>query len=214
MGLFSCLLHLPRRPSWRMISSPSRRSNKRSASRRNTRLCSRSGMIPTRGPHMNRFRLATSATLAGVLLAAGCASPCGCGGGVFQRMSMFRARRLCPCESCSSGCGGCGGGGVPAMPASQVVGDGPILEPPGLPHAAAPPPAQVAPAPTTLGVPSGPPGIGAPSAPPTIGVPSGPPTLGVPSGPSAVPAPERFTPVPAPVTPAEPSSRSSSRSQR
>src|SRR5690348_12157153 len=40
--------------------------------------CSRSGNeTAKRGWHMNRFRLATSAMLVGVVLAAGCAGPCG-----------------------------------------------------------------------------------------------------------------------------------------
>jgi hypothetical protein len=142
------------------------------------------GWIATRGPHMNRFRLATSTMLVGVLLATGCASPCGgCRDGLFHRVSMFRARRACacPCECCSS----CGGG-VPIVgtACSEGWGDGPILEPPGPPLSALPPPPTGAATPAPL-----PPSLGAP--------------LGTPADPG------RLNPVPngAQPLPAEPSSR-------
>ncbi|HTU91117.1 MAG TPA: hypothetical protein VMF69_13650 [Gemmataceae bacterium] len=129
---------------------------------------------------MKRFRLATTITLAGVMLAAGCASPCGsCGG--YQRMSMFRSRRACPCECCSS----CGGG-VPIVGAGPEFGEGPLLEPPGPPLSMAPPPAGTA-------------------LPPPFA-----PSLGAPLGTPAVPAdPGRLSPIPnaAPPFPAGPSSR-------
>jgi hypothetical protein len=151
---------------------------------------SRSGMNPTRGPHMNWLRLATTATLAGVLLTAGCASPCGCGGG--SRWSFFRARGHCPCDCCSN-CSG--GGGVAAFGASNIVSDGPMLEPPGAPFAGMPPPA---PPPTGLGGP----GLGiAPSPlPPSLGAPLG--TIPGDPGRFAAPMPNAAT-----VIPAEPSSR-------
>jgi hypothetical protein len=147
------------------------------------------GWITTRGPHMNRFRLATSATLVGVMLATGCASPCGWRDGVFHRISMFRARRACcPCECCSS----CGGG-VPIAGAAEFGGscDGPILEPPGPPPSDLPPPLPPA-------------GTPAPFA----------PSLGAPLGTPTVPTePGRLNPIPngapngAQPLPAEPSSR-------
>ena len=111
---------------------------------------SRSGMIATRGPHMNRFRLAAAATLIGVLLASGCASPCGCGG--FHRMSMFRARAACPCECCSN----CGGGSTIAG-AGSMMGEGPLLEPPCGSMGSVPPQMGMdmpGPLPSTLGVPA------------------------------------------------------------
>jgi hypothetical protein len=155
------------------------------------------GWIATRGPHMNRLRLATSATLLGVVLATGCASPCGgCGGG-FRRMSLFGARRACPCECCSN----CGGGGVPIVGAGMGMdwGDGPFLESPGgapmmaMPPSAALPPSSPFPAPG---------GIGAPAPfPPSLGAPLGTPTMPLDPG--------RLSPVPngAQPLPAEPSSR-------
>jgi len=166
---------------------------------------SRSGMIPTRGPHMNRFHLATSALLAGALLAAGCAGPCGCGcerPSFFQRMSMFRARGCCPCECCGGyggapfgalaggGCASCGGGAP--LVGGPGFSDGPILGPGGPPLASAPP------------GPVPPPGQMGPS--PTAPAPL-PPMLGAPSEQPAVPGADRFVPTPAPVTPANPSSR-------
>jgi hypothetical protein len=150
------------------------------------------GWIATRGPHMNRFRLATSATLLGVVLATGCASPCGgCGGG-FRRMSLFGARRACPCECCSN----CGGGAPivgDGMGMGMDWGEGPFLEPPGgSPFTAIPPSATLPP--------SG--GIGAPAPfPPSLGAPLGTPTVPLDPG--------RLSPVPngAQPIPAEPSSR-------
>jgi hypothetical protein len=141
---------------------------------------------------MKRFSLATQATLVGVLLSAGCASPCG-GCGPFQRMSLFRGRMPCPCECCSD-CGGRDGGvpfasgGVPIAGGGPVVSDGPLLEPPpGPPLATLPPPGAAVPAPTPL-----PGGLGAPL-------------------PPAVPAgPDRLVPIPpgaAQPVPAESSSR-------
>ncbi|MGH7174700.1 MAG: hypothetical protein ACRELF_02915 [Gemmataceae bacterium] len=142
---------------------------------------------------MNRFRLTTLATLAGVFLAAGCASHCGgCGGG-FSRMSMFRARTPCPCECCSNGGGGVpivGGGGVPIDGAGPEMSEGPLLEPPGMPMSAVAPP------------------MGMPMPGPL------PPSLGAPLGQPAVPAdPGRLTPIPnmAQPFPAEGSSRIRSR---
>ncbi|MHB1425491.1 MAG: hypothetical protein ACYC3I_20170 [Gemmataceae bacterium] len=135
---------------------------------------------------MKRFRLATLATLLGVLLATGCASPCGCGGGGFQRTSMFRSRKGCPCECCSS----CGGG-VPIVGGCGDFGDGPLLEPPGgAPLSALPPPM----------------GMGEPG---TL-----PPSLGAPLGTTILPSvPGRINPIPnaAPQIPAEGSSRLRSR---
>ncbi len=114
--------------------------------------CSVSERIATRGPHMNRLRLATSAMLAGVVLSAGCASPCGGCGGIFHRMSMFRARAAAPCECCSN----CSGG-PPMAGSASFVGEGPLLESPGTPTMGAPPlPGTEVPAPfpTPLGPPS------------------------------------------------------------
>jgi hypothetical protein len=159
MGLFLCQDWLPLCCSWRMIGS-------RTAGyfvRTKPVICSRSGMIATRGPHMNRLRLAISATLLGVVLATGCASPCGgCGGGVFRRTSMFRSRRACPCPcECCSSCGG----GVPIVGAGADFGDfgdGPMLEPPGAPMSSGPPPLGMG-GPTML-----PPSLGAPLGAPTV----------------------------------------------
>ena len=116
---------------------------------------SRSGRIATRGPHMNRFRLAAAATLTGVLLASGCASPCG-GCGNFHRMSMFRARSACPCECCSS----CGGGPTIAGSSPMMMGEGPLLEPPGPPMGTMPPPSGMMDMPGPF-----PPSMGAPAVP-------------------------------------------------
>ncbi len=156
------------------------------------------GWFATRGPHMNWFRLATSATLLGAVLATGCASPCGgCGGGGFRRMSLFGGRRACPCECCSS----CGGGGVPIVGAGMGMdwGDGPILESPGgAPFGAMPPAAGL---PPSAPLPS-PGGLGAPAPfPPSLGTPFGTPTMPVDPG--------RLSPIPngAQPLPAEPSSR-------
>ncbi|HEY7328255.1 MAG TPA: hypothetical protein VH592_11470 [Gemmataceae bacterium] len=139
---------------------------------------------------MKRFRLATSATLVGVMLAAGCASPCGdcCRPSLFQRMSMFRPRRhCCPAECCSScGGGGCGGGyGGAAFGAGPEWGDGPILEPPGSPYGGPPmggmPPSMLPP----------PAGAGTPAPGPF------PPSLGAPLGTPAIPTdPGRLSPIP------------------
>src|SRR5579871_4488924 len=145
-------------------------------------------MNPTRGPHMNWFRLATTATLAGVLLAAGCASPCGCGG---SRHSFFRSRGQCPCECCGNG-----GGGVPVYGASSIMSDGPILEPspPAMGMGSMPPPALP---PTGLG------GLGAPGAAPG----PLPPNLDAPLGTTFPSDPGRLIPNAAPQVPAGPSSR-------
>ncbi|HTU23056.1 MAG TPA: hypothetical protein VMG10_33785 [Gemmataceae bacterium] len=149
---------------------------------------------------MKWFRLATSATLVGVLLAAGCASPCGGGCGTSRR-SMFRARTACPCECCSN-CGGGvpivgGGDGVPIVGAGpMMMGEGPLLEPPGPPLSAAPP-LSAMPPPVGTAVPG-----------------PLPPNLGAPFGTPAVPAdPGRLTPIPnmAQPLPADASSRIRSR---
>ena len=142
---------------------------------------SHSGMIPTRGPHMKRFRLATWATLAGLMLVAGCASPCG--PTLWQRFQAFRARGTCPCES---------GAGVPVTGEGPILGDsGPYLgEPPG-----------------TM-VPSGTPGGMVPSATPGP-LPTFPTQPGIPSVPP--PDGGRLIPNPAQTAPTLPSSRPRSR---
>ncbi|HWG46662.1 MAG TPA: hypothetical protein VN688_28125 [Gemmataceae bacterium] len=132
---------------------------------------------------MKRLCLAKWTTLAGVLLAAGCASPCGSSGcgrtSFFQRFSMFRSRSACGCDSC--------GAGGPAIGSGPVYSEGPILgEPPPqgtmLPEGGAVPPPVFQP------------NLGAPAVPP----------------PAAPGMPERFVPIPtpAPTAPANPSSRS------
>jgi hypothetical protein len=143
---------LPHWRSWRMIGW---RTAALAVVRTTPVFCSRSGMIATRGPHMNRLRLATTATLTGVLLAAGCAGPCG-GGGVFQRMSMFRARNACPCECCSS----CGGG-APIVGNAAMMSEGPLLEPPPSPMNSVPPMTP----PSGMEVPSPMPNLGQPTPP-------------------------------------------------
>jgi len=149
---------------------------------------------------MKRFQLATWATLAGVTLAAGCASPCGCGGGLWQRFSMFRPHGACPCDS---GCG-CGGGGVAITGEGPVLGDGgPFLgEAPGALVSQGPGGLPIG---SPVGPPIGPP-LGQSGGPPA----TLPPNLGAPFGTPSVPAPDgRLTPIPnaAQPVPAEGSSR-------
>jgi hypothetical protein len=167
---FLPFLDLPSSPSWRMIASRAdlhvqreRGGNPRSV-RATPVFRSHSGMIPTRRPHVKRFRLATGATLVGVLMAAGCASPCG--RPFMDRFSSFRWRRACPCD-CE--------GGPPLTGGGQIVSDGPILgDPPG-------------PLPPNLGAPTGP-LTGPPAVPPPDGriAPIPPPAQGVPAGPSSL----------------------------
>jgi hypothetical protein len=149
---------------------------------------------------MIRLRLANWSLLAGLALAAGCASPC-CGP-PWSRFSLRSRAVECPCEGGSCGaCGGCGGG----------LEEGPLLGDPGAypvgpgPYPVGPGPYPTGPYPATPAAPALPPGAVETAPPSTL-----PPGL-VPPGPQTAPpplAPNGSLPGSAQPFPAAPSSRS------
>ncbi len=145
---------------------------------------------------MNRLRLAAWATVAGLGLVSGCASPCG--GGPLGRFGLFHRQPEC-CPSCSPGCApACGPGGC-------GVGEGPLLGDagPGIV------PSDGIPLDAGSGVPIIPqPGPFQQVPPQGILPPGGPPPGTLPPAAPPPPAPDRLLPVPqATPVPANPSSR-------